>query len=123
MDPHVDPAMSTRELIRALRTRPLGPGMPETAAWHAFQALDRRGEADAPRLFVDALRALLLRRRDGQSLPTIDGSPDDHRLAADPVLGEMWRAYKRCLCGGRPGHADTLLAELTRRLASRTPNA
>jgi hypothetical protein len=123
MDPHVDPSLSTRELIRALRVRPAGTGLPETAAWHTFHALARRGEADAASLFVDALRADLQRRRAGEALSTVDSAPDDHRLTDDPVLGEMWRAFKKCLVTGRPAPAEALLGEIARRLASRTPTA
>ena len=60
----------------------------------------------------------LLRRRSltGIHLSTDDASPQEHRLTGDPMLAELWRAYKRCLCSQRTGLAAQLLQDISARV-------
>ncbi len=117
MNTLIDPSLSTRELIRAMRSRSIGVALPESTVWHTYHLLRHRAEPDATRLFVDALRSLLARRRASETLPMADTYTDEHHLAEDPILADLWRAYKKCVASNRPGPAETLLTELTARLA------
>ncbi len=85
----------TRQLLRLLR-RPTteGQGMPESELWRVWRELSRRGEAEATTLGLE------------------DPDPGEHRLIEDPYVGELWKAYKRCISGGRTGPAAQLLRDL-----------
>lgn len=124
----LDPAeledVSTRALHRQLR-RPASvgaegePQMPESALWQAWVELRRRGEADVDEQFLRSLRSLHRRRGvGGSSLPTEDPDPWEHRLSEDPLLSELWRAYKRCLAGSRLGPASQLLRDIERQVSA-----
>ncbi len=110
--------LATRELVRLLRVpRREGASLPESSLWHAYVELSRRGEAGAGEAFVGALKALHRERSFARSeIAAVDPFPNDHRLAGDPYLGELWRSYKRCLCANRTGPAGQLLRELEKQV-------
>lgn len=115
----VDPSVSSRELIRNMRTG-LSSGsesLPESLAWHTWIELQRRGTPDADDLFIRTLRSLHHRRSlAGTELPRTDTLPDEHRLTDDAFLGELWRAYKKCIASNRTGPASQLLRDIEERL-------
>lgn len=115
---HFDPSVPTRELVRLLRAPPVMPSaMPENVQWRAFLELKRRGEAGAATQFITAIKALHRRRTLGAAeLVLADADPEEHRLAEDPYLGELWRSYKRCLLSNRPGPAAQILREMEQQL-------
>lgn len=116
---YVDADVSSRELVRTLRTGAAGVRemMPENVAWHTYHELSRRGVPEADRLFVSALRRLHSRRSvAGSSLPTHDADTDEHNLTEDRMLAELWRAYKKCIRNQRTGPAISLLKEIEERL-------
>jgi hypothetical protein len=116
--PH-DESTPSRELIRTLRggmTR-FEDRMPESAAWQAWIHLARRAEPEANALFISALRSLHSRRSiAGSSLSTLDPHTEEHRLAGDPMIGELWKAYKKCIRNHRTGPASEILKEIEIRL-------
>jgi hypothetical protein len=110
--------MPTRELLRMLRVPSVnGPGLPESGLWRAYIELQKRGEAGVGETFIEALRALHRRRGFARAdIAVDDPQPDEHRLAADPYLGELWKSYKRCVCTNRHGPAGQLLRELEKQI-------
>lgn len=109
--------LDTRDLLRRMRRLAHVPAhpqeMPEAALWRLFLELRRRGDGSAGTLFIDGLRTLHRRRgMRATELPTQDPDPEDHRLAGDAFLGELWRAYKRCIQQSRTGPAAQLLRDL-----------
>lgn len=120
--PIVDSEFPSRDLIRTLRTgvrHASGEGMPESIAWQAFLELRKRGEPDADRLFIGALRALHNRRSfAGSDLPCDDLVPEEHKLADDAYLQDLWKAYKKCIKTHRPGPAKTLLDDIEAQLGT-----
>lgn len=110
--------LATRELVRMLRVpRTEGDVLPESALWHAYIELDRRGEAGAGAAFVTALKGLHRQRSFARSeMAAVDPFPEEHRLAADPYLAELWKSYKRCICSNRNGPAGQLLRELEKQV-------
>jgi len=114
----VDGKSSSRELVRNLRAIPTGPGvLPESVAWQTYVELRRRGEPDASRLFVSAVRALHARRCvAGVDLPLEDPLTDEHRLIDDPFLADLWKAYKKCIRNRRTGPAGQLLRDMEQHL-------
>ena len=117
----VDPQTPSRELIRNLRaTRaPADDVLPESLAWQTFIELRRRGEPEASRLFLQAVRNLHARRCiQGVELPKEDGVPEEHRLADDPFLADLWKAYKKCIANNRTGPAQQLLRDIEERIAA-----
>ncbi len=113
-------ALSSRELIRMLRVpRFGGEGLPESGLWHAWVELQRRGEPDSGPAFVSGLRHLHRQRSFAHSeIAAVDPFPNEHRLAADPYVGELWKSYKRCLCTNRNGPAGQLLRELEKHVTA-----
>lgn len=111
---NVDECLPTRDLLRVLRTPPsTSEAMPESLQWQAFLELRKRGEATAASLFIQSLKLLHRRRTMGTNdLPLQDANPDEHRLAYDPYVGELWKSYKRCLLANRTGPAAQILREL-----------
>ncbi len=112
----IDPGATSRDLFRRLRTGPLegdGAAMPESIAWHVFLELRRRGEPDAGRLFVSALRTLHSRRTiAGVNLGNEEIDADEHRLTEDAFLADLWKAYKKCIRTQRTGPASQLLRDI-----------
>lgn len=114
----VDSSATSRELVRTLRALPTQNGvLPESLAWQTFLELRRRGQPDASRLFLGAVRNLHSRRCiAGVDLPTDDDLTDEHRLADDAFLGDLWKAYKKCIKNNRTGPAGALLRDIEERL-------
>ena len=114
----VKPDATSRELIRNLRvTRAPENVLPESLAWHTFLELKRRGEPGCEALFISALRNLHSRRCiAGVDLPTTDGLTDEHRMATDPFLADLWKAYKKCIKNNRTGPASQLLRDIEERV-------
>jgi hypothetical protein len=109
--------LATRNLRRLLRRPTAGAHMPESEIWRAYMELSRRGEPQATELFLSCLKSLHRRRAVGASdLPCADPFPDEHRLVEDPYVGELWKAYKRCISQRRPGPASALLRDLEQQL-------
>ncbi len=108
---------STRVLRRVLRSQPdllCGDDcLPESVLWRAYCELRRRGEEDPSATFLRSMKTLHRRRSIGSTdLPVEDLFPQEHKLVDDPFLGELWKAYKRCICNQRPGPASQLLREI-----------
>lgn len=115
----VDGEATSRDLIRVLRLnpRPDIEVLPESVAWQAFLELRRRGEPSAPALFLASIKNLHMRRViPGSELPVEDHLPDEHRMVDDPLLADLWKAYKRCIRANRPGPASQLLREIEEHL-------
>ncbi len=114
----VDESSTSRELVRNLRAIPTGTGvLPESVAWQTYIELRRRGEPEASRLFVTAVRSLHSRRCvAGVELPLEDTLPDEHRLTDDPFLADLWKAYKKCIKNRRTGPAGQLLRDMEQHL-------
>lgn len=109
--------LDTRSLHRMLRRPKAEDYMPESEIWQAYMELQRRGEPQATQLFLRSLKDLHRRRGVGAcNLPCADPSPDEHRLVEDPYVGELWKAYKRCISQRRPGPASALLRDLEQQL-------
>jgi hypothetical protein len=114
--PLIDPSAPSRQLLQVLRHLPSGQAdgpLPESVLWRAYCELRRRGEAGAEAHFLRTTRALLRRRSMGVTdLPTLDVDPDEHKLVDDAFLGELWKAYKRCITQQRTGPAAQLLRDI-----------
>ena len=105
--------LATREIVRRIRRPPELDTMPESELWVAFLELSRRCEPRAAHLFLQGLKGLLRRRAIGTGdLSQRDPDPSEHRFAEDPYVGELWKAYKRCISDGRTGPAAQLLRDL-----------
>jgi hypothetical protein len=118
----IDAEATSRQLKRQLRRSvSVEEGMnvlPESVAWQSFLELKRREEPDAANLFIGALKNLHSRRSiAGVDLPTDDGLPDEHRLADDGFLGDLWKAYKKCISRNRTGPASLLLRDIEEQLS------
>jgi hypothetical protein len=117
-----DPSTPSRQLFRILRSQPdrlvADQGvLPESVLWRIFCELRRRGEPEVDDLFLRAVRTLHQRRSGGgASLPTDDIDTDEHKLCDDPFLGELWKAYKKCICRQRTGPAAQLLRDIEAQL-------
>ena len=114
----VDLNAPTRDLLRLLRTPPETTSrLPESVCWQVYLELQRRGDPQATGNFVSGLRALHRRRGlVSATLPIVDPETEEHKLAPDPYLGELWRTYKRLLCAKRTGPAAQILREFEAQL-------
>ena len=107
-----------RTLIRMLRNQPdldakETPGLPESVLWQSYCELKRRGEGEVDKPFLRAMRTLHRRRCMGVAMLAVDDIfPDEHKLTDDPMLSELWKAYKRCICSQRNGPAGQLLQDI-----------
>jgi hypothetical protein len=117
-DASLDNNAPSRHLIRVLRSQPdlvskgQGP-LPESVLWRCYCELRRRGESNAEQHFIRSVWALHRRRSIGAAhISTEDPDPQEHKLVDDPLLGELWKAYKRCICAQRTGPASQLLREI-----------
>lgn len=113
----VDPQTPSRHLIRMLRRQPDVNGtdelLPESVLWQAYCELRRRGEDSAGDHFLRSVRKLHRRRSMGTTdLPVVDQQTTEHRQVDDPMLSELWKAYKRCICSHRTGPAAQLLNDI-----------
>lgn len=117
----IAPETSSRDLVRRLRTA-LGAEeatdtMPESMAWHLFMELERRGEPDAARLFIAALRTLHSRRTiAGVMLGVVEVDADEHRMVDDAYLADLWKSYKKCIRTQKTGPASQLLRDIEAQL-------
>ena len=120
--PDVSSLSSSRQLKRLIRSQPDllcsdDAGMPESVLWRAYCELKRRGEDDPSTHFLRSMKTLHRRRSIGTAdLSVSDVHPDEHKLVDDPLLGELWKAYKRCICNQRPGPASQLLREIANQI-------
>jgi hypothetical protein len=121
---HDEPALAdssrpSRDLLRTLRTLPNDTSvLPESVAWQVYIELRRRGEPDASRLFLAAVKGLHSRRCiAGVELPTDDPHPEEHRLVEDAFLADLWKAYKKCIRNHRTGPASQLIRDMEQHLA------
>lgn len=116
----VDISLPSEMLVRLLRRGTSGEVdvMPESVAWQLYVELRRRGEPRAQQLFIGALKALHSRRvMNGVHLPSEDVYPDEHRLADDAYLADLWKAYKKCIRLQRTGPASQLLQDIEEQIA------
>lgn len=119
-----DPSAPSRQLLRLLRLQPdrlegAEEVLPESVLWRIYCELRKRGEEGADRHFLRSLKQLNRRRSlGGVALPSTDPDPMEHKLVDDVMLGEIWKAYKRCICSGRPGQASRLLRDIEAQLAA-----
>jgi hypothetical protein len=114
-------AASSRDLKREMRVSIRRAGdstmLPESNLWRIYIELRRRGESDVDELFVRGLKGILDRRGyTASSIPVIDPDPNEHKLVDDPYLGQLFRAYKRCICAHRTQPAGQLLREIETQL-------
>ena len=113
---------SSRELKREMRLSVrMDAGryktLPESDLWSIYLELRKRGEADADQLLLRGLKTILERRTYAASnLPVIDPDPNEHKRAEDPYLGELFKAYKRCVCTHRVQPASQLLRDIETQL-------
>lgn len=117
-------AGDTRDLLRRMRRATVLDGlddtadaqsqwMPEAILWTCYLELRRRGEPRAPVEFMRALKTLLRRRSIGAAdIPSEDPDLHDHEAVDDQFLGELWRAYKKCIARNRTGPAAQLLRDI-----------
>lgn len=119
LTPLVQPGMSERDLVNVLRVgiTQCEDVLPESLAWHAYVALRELNPSKAAHLFLDAVRQLHGRRGHGSNLSLNDPFTHEHRMVDDPLLSELWRAYKRCLRKQRVGPAGELLKDIEARLS------
>ena len=118
----LDTHTPSRHLIRVLRRQPDLHGedveLPESVLWRAYCELRRRGEDRASEHFLRSVRKLHRRRSLGSvALPVDDLHTEGHRLVDDPMLSELWKAYKRCICSARTGPAAQLLNDIEAQIA------
>jgi hypothetical protein len=122
-----DSSTSSRQLIRLLRQQPDRiPGtealLPESVLWRIYCELRDRGEREADRHFLRSLKQLQRRRTlSGMHFLSIDTDPSEHKRVDDPMLAEVWKAYKRCICSERPGQAGRLLRDIEAQLQCFSP--
>lgn len=116
----IDVSAASRDLVRNLRAafhEEPPEVMPESVVWQTFHELEKRGEPRAKGLFVGALRSLHARRLlNSAEICSEDVYVEEHRLATDPFLGDLWKAYKKCIRTNRTGPASHLLTDIERQL-------
>ncbi len=114
-------ATSSRELKREMRLSVRQAHgcatLPESNLWRMFLELRARGESEADDLLVRGLRGILDRRGyTGSTIPVVDPDPSEHKASDDPYLGELFKAYKRCICTHRTQPAAQLLKDIETQL-------
>ena len=117
--PVFDLSASSRQLIRLLRdqssvTADNNDALPESLLWQTYCELRRRGEKnEADPHFIRSVKRLHRRRSEGTKFLSVqDVSPQEHKLVDDPMLSQLWKAYKRCICRHRTGPASQLLQDI-----------
>ncbi len=117
----LDTSAPDHVLLRLLRRQPRAEDadLPESTVWQVYCELRRRGHDDADRYFLRTVKSLHRRRSIGtDALPVADTDPTEHKLVDDPMLAELWKAYKRCICSQRTGPAGQLLRDIEAQLAT-----
>ena len=117
-------AIDTRELIKGLRRPPESvethdgsPAMPESFLWKTWIECEARGVEQATDYFLRSLKSLHRRRTIGAAnLASVDPDPFEHELVTDVFLGELWKAYKKCIVQHRTGPAAQLLRDIEEQL-------
>jgi hypothetical protein len=110
-------ALDSRALVHQIRVAVSQPteakAMPESAVWGAYVELRKRGDPEAERHFIRALRTLHRRRSNGVADITLeDCAPREHLESADPFLGELFKAYKKCIQRTRFAPAAQLIRDM-----------
>ena len=118
----IDSNAPSRQLVRVLRNQPDRMGdedvMPESVLWRAYCELRRRGDDRAAHHFIRSMRTLHRRRAMANTrLSVTDTWPNEHKLVDDTLLGELWKAYKRCIQAQRTGPAAQLLNDIAAQLS------
>jgi hypothetical protein len=113
----VDTTAPSRTLLRQMRegsrVNEGGDTLPESHLWQLYCELRQRGEERAEDIFLRGLKNLHRRRAlGGVNLSENDPNPSEHQLVDDPMLRELWRAYKRCICAARVVPASQLLRDI-----------
>jgi hypothetical protein len=117
----IDSNAPSRQLVRVLRNQPDRMAnddvMPESVLWRAYCELRRRDDPSAANHFIRSMRTLHRRRAMATSeLSVTDNWPEEHKLVNDALLGELWKAYKRCIQAQRTGPAAQLLNDIAAQL-------
>ena len=106
-----------REMRMSTRRAAESTTLPESALWNMYIELRRRGESDADQLLLQGLKSILDRRSYSASkIPIVDPDPTEHKLVDDAYLGELFKAYKRCICTHRTQPAGQLLRDIETQL-------
>jgi len=106
-----------REMRISIRKADNCTTLPESNLWGMYLELRDRGEADADQLLVRGLKGILDRRGyTGSNIPVIDSNPTEHKAVDDAFLGELFKAYKRCICTHRTQPAAQLLKDIETQL-------
>jgi len=106
-----------REMRTSTRQAAESTTLPESALWNMYVELRRREDPDADQLLIQGLRSILGRRSYSASkIPIIDPDPQEHKLVSDAYLGELFKAYKRCVCSHRTQPAGQLLRDIETQL-------
>ena len=106
-----------REMRMSTRRAAESTTLPERALWSMYIELRRREDPDADQLLIHGLKSILDRRRySASNIPIIDPDPQEHKLVDDAYLGELFKAYKRCICSHRTQPASQLLRDIETQL-------
>ena len=93
--------------------------MPESFVWQHYHELRKRKIPDVDQLLIGGLKKIHARRcNNGSTLGIQDPYTDEHRLAQDVLLGELFKAYKKCIKNQKVGPAKHLLNDLEEQLNS-----
>jgi hypothetical protein len=91
--------------------------LPESNLWRMYLELRQRGVDEADQLLLRGLRGILERRSyTGPGIIVVDPDPLEHKAVDDPYLGELFKAYKRCVCTHRTQPAGQLLRDIETQL-------
>ena len=112
-----------RELMNQMRRVVSDPHtgnrMPEAQLWSLFCELRNRGLEDADRRFLMGVKTIHRRRSNGGAdISVEDPFPKQHLEVDDPFLGELWKAYKRCIQRTRLGAAAQLFRDIEAQLSA-----
>ncbi len=107
-----------REMRMSTRQAAESTTLPESALWTMYIELRRREDPDADQLLIHGLKNILDRRSySASNIPIIDPDPQEHKLVDDAYLGELFKAYKRCICSHRTQPAGQLLRDIETQLS------
>ena len=107
-----------REMRMSTRQAAESTTLPESELWSMYVELRKREDTDADQLLIRGLKSILERRSYSASkIPIIDPDPQEHKLVDDAYLGELFKAYKRCICSHRTQPAGQLLRDIETQLS------